>query len=128
VTATHLADTSAWAQLQRSEVAARLVSLFVGGGAATCGIVDLEVLASIVPEDEHAEALAERRLFPRVPIDDAVLDRAVDVQGRLGGPEVALAALVVAAAAERAGLILLHSDDAFDRIAEITGQPTERVG
>ena len=32
-------------------------------------------------------------------------------------------ALVVAAAAERAGLVLLHDDDAFDRIAEVTGQP-----
>ena len=128
MTATHLADTSAWAQLQSSAVAARLVSLFVGGGAATCGVVDLEVLAAIVPEDEHTEALAERRLFPRVAIDDAVLDRAAEVQGQIGGADIPVTALVVAAAAEGAGLILLHSDDAFDRIAEVTGQPTERVG
>lgn len=125
--ATHLADTSAWGQLQRSEVAARLVSLFVGGGAATCGIVDLEVLAG-VPPAEHVEALAERRLFPRVPIDDDVLARAAEVQGLLGGAEAPVAALIVAAAAERAGLIVLHSDDAFDRIAAVTGQATERVG
>jgi predicted nucleic acid-binding protein len=127
VTATHLADTSAWAQLQRSEVAARLVSLFVGGGAATCGIVDLEVLAA-VPPDERPEALAERRLFPRVPIDDSVLARAAEVQGLLGDSEVPVAALIVAAAAERSGLIVLHSEHAFDRIAAVTGQPTERVG
>jgi predicted nucleic acid-binding protein len=127
VTATHLADTSAWGQLQRSEVAARLVSLFVGGGAATCGIVDLEVLAA-VPPAEHLEALAERRLFPQVPIDDDVLARAVEVQGLLGGADVPVAALIVAAAAERAGLVVLHSEAAFERIAAVTGQPTERVG
>ena len=36
-------------------------------------------------------------------------------------------ALVVAAAAERAGLVLLHHDDAYDRIAAVTGQPVERI-
>jgi predicted nucleic acid-binding protein len=126
--ATHLADTSAWAQLQRAEVAARLGSLFVGGGAATCGLVDLEVLAGIGLPAEHAEALAERQLFPRVPVDDGVLDRAVEVQGLLVGEGAPVTALVIAAAAERAGLILLHSDPVFDRIAAVTGQPVERVG
>ena len=46
VIATHLADASAWAQLHRNDVAARLVPLLVGGGAATCGVIDLEVLAT----------------------------------------------------------------------------------
>jgi hypothetical protein len=128
MTATHLADTSAWGQLYRGEAAARLVSLFVGGGAATCGIVDLQVLAAIADEAEHREALAERRLFPRAPIDDAVLDRAAEVQAQIGGDPVPTTALVVAAAAERAGLVLLHHDAVFDRIAQVTGQPTERVG
>jgi predicted nucleic acid-binding protein len=128
MTATHLADTSAWAQLYRGEAAARLVSLFVGGGAATCGIVDLQVLASVTDPVEHREALEERRLFPRAPIDDVVLDRAADVQAQVGGDPVPTTALVVAAAAERAGLVLLHHDAVFDRIAEVTGQPTEWVG
>jgi hypothetical protein len=128
MTATHLADTSAWGQLYRGEAAARLVSLFVGGGAATCGIVDLQVLAAVADEAEHRAALAERRMFPRVPIDDAVLDRAAEVQGALAGDDIPASALVVAAAAERAGLVLLHHDAAFDRIAAVTGQPTEWVG
>lgn len=127
MTATHLADTTAWAMLPRADVAARLVSLFVGGGAATCGIVDLEVLAAVAPA-EHAEAVAERRLYPTVPIDDAVLARALEVQGLLDGDPVPVTTLVVAAAAEAAGLILLHGDPVFERIAAVTGQPTERVG
>jgi predicted nucleic acid-binding protein len=128
VTATHLADTTAWAQLPRSEVAADLVSLIVGGAAATCALVDLEVLAGIEDGTEHGEALAERRMFPTVPIDDRVLERAAEIQGALAGAPVPVTALVVAAAAERAGLIVLHHDDAFDRIAAVTGQPVERVG
>jgi predicted nucleic acid-binding protein len=32
--------------------------------------------------------------------------------------------LLIAAAAEAAGLTVLHYDEDFDRIAEITGQPT----
>jgi predicted nucleic acid-binding protein len=35
--------------------------------------------------------------------------------------------LLIAAIAERAGLSLLHQDMDFDLIAEITGQPTERL-
>ena len=124
--ATHLADASVWAELHRNDVAARLVSLLVGGGAATCGIVDLEVLRSFEEGSARADAAAERAAFPRVPVDDAILDRALEVQELLDQP-VPTVALVVAAAAERAGLVLLHHDDVYERIASVTGQPTERI-
>lgn len=58
-------------------------------------------------------------------------DRAVDVLGLLAdrghhrAPSVP--DLLIAAIAERAGLTLLHQDKDFDLIAEITGQPTERL-
>ena len=109
-------------------MAARLVSLFIGGGAATCGIVDLEVLGTILDQADLHEALAERRMFPRVPIDDGVLDRALVVQGLVPGDPVPPAALIVAAAAERAALVLLHGDPVFERIAAVTGQAVESVG
>jgi predicted nucleic acid-binding protein len=35
--------------------------------------------------------------------------------------------LVIAAAAEAAGLAVLHYDDDYDRIASVTRQPTEWV-
>ena len=100
--------------------------LIVGGGAATCGIVDLEVLSAFDQSDRHE-----------------VRHRAGDV--RRGCPSttrcwtgrsrcrprsraaIRVIALIVAAAAERAGLVLLHDDDAFDEIAAVTGQPTERA-
>lgn len=122
---THLVDASAWAQLPRNDVAARLVPLLVGGGAATCALIDLEVLATFDDPAERAAAAAERSMFPRVHIDDDVLDRALEVQGLVEGVDVP--ALIVAAAAERAGLVLLHQNAAYDRIAAVTGQQVESV-
>jgi predicted nucleic acid-binding protein len=58
-------------------------------------------------------------------------DRAVEVLGLLAdrghhrAPSVP--DLLIAAIAERAGLVVLHQDRDFDLIAEITGQPTERL-
>ena len=124
---THLADASAWAQLHRNDVAARLVPLLVGGGAATCGIVDLQIIATFDDAAVRTEVAAERTTFPRVPVDDAVLDRAAEVLALLPGADVEALSVVVAAAAERAGLVLLHQDGVYDRIAEVTGQPTEWV-
>ena len=65
--------------------AARLVSLLVGGGIATCaGIVDLEVLRTFEDASARADVAAERRATTRAsPINDAVLDRAIEVQVEL---------------------------------------------
>ncbi len=58
-------------------------------------------------------------------------DRAVEVQalladrGRHRAPSVP--DLLIAAVAELAGLTVLHVDKDFDLIAEITGQPVERL-
>lgn len=59
------------------------------------------------------------------------MDRAFEVQGALAVEglhgTVKLGDLLVAATAERAQLAVLHYDRDFDRIATITGQPTEWV-
>jgi predicted nucleic acid-binding protein len=58
-------------------------------------------------------------------------DRAVEVLGLLAdrghhrAPSVP--DLLIAAIAERAGLVVVHQDKDFGLIAEITGQPTERL-
>lgn len=122
---THLADASVWAQLHRNDVAARLVPLLVGGGAATCGLVDLEVLATFSDPRERVAAAAERAMFPRVEIDDNTLTRALEVQAQVGALPVTT--LIVAAAAEHAGLVLLHQNEAYERIAAFTGQRVESV-
>ena len=123
---THLADASALLELHHTSVASRLVGLLVGGRVATCGPVDLDLLA-LVAGAERPAVLDERRQFPRVPCDDGTADRALEVQGLLGDPSPTTSQLLVAAAAERAGLVLLHQDEAFERIAAVTGQPVERA-
>ncbi len=61
----------------------------------------------------------------------ATEDRAVEVQLRLAdlghhrAPSVA--DLIVAATAELAGLTVVHLDQDFEVIAEVTGQPVERL-
>lgn len=62
----------------------------------------------------------------------AIEDRALQVQlllattGHHRAPSIP--DLIIAAAAELAGLTVLHLDKDFDLIAGITGQPTQRLG
>ncbi|MDQ6928362.1 MAG: hypothetical protein M3159_06825 [Actinomycetota bacterium] len=59
------------------------------------------------------------------------LDRAMAVQDALAERSqqrgAKIADLLIAAAAEAAGLVVLHYDHDFDLIAEITGQPTDWI-
>lgn len=129
--ATHLADTSALARLHHDDVAARVNPMFLGGRVATCAIVDLEVLRTARDIAEHEEMRFDRQLLPRAPIDERCTDRAIEVQGELVARGqhrgVPIADLLIAAAAELAGLVVLHYDHDYDLIAEVTGQPTEWV-
>lgn len=112
-------------------VRARLAPIIEAGEAATCAVVDLEVLYSVRNHAEHARVRHRRSLaYDRVPIDDATLDRAIDVQGllaRKGRHRLPIPDLIIAAAAERAGLVVLHYDRDFELIAHLTGQATEWV-
>jgi hypothetical protein len=129
--ATHLADTSALARLHHDDVAARVSPMFLGGRIATCALVDLEVMVAARNLAEHQEMWSDRQLLPRVPVDDACAERASEVQALLADRElhrrVPVTSLIIAAAAERAGLIVMHYDHDFELIAEVTGQPTEWV-
>ena len=65
-----------------------------------------------------------------MPCGDAAADRAVEVQELLaetGRHRIPVNGLVVAAAAELAGLVVLHDDNDFDTIAAVTGQPAEWI-
>jgi predicted nucleic acid-binding protein len=72
-----------------------------------------------------------RSAWPFVAMDQHALDRAVGVQDALAERSqqrgVKIADLLIAAAAEAAGLVVLHYDHDFDLIADITGQPTEWI-
>lgn len=106
--------------------------MIAAGTLATCSVTDLEQLFSARSGAEHREWRADIGFrFGVVPIDQSVLDRALDVQGLLADKGQHRAAsipdLVVAAAAEHAGLTVLHYDADFELIASVTGQPVEWV-
>lgn len=127
----YLVDKSALARMTAAPVRERLAPIIEGGEAATCAVVDLEVLYSARNHEEH-ERIRVRRLlaYAQVPLDQRIFDRAVEVQGALarrGHHRLPIPDLIVAAAAESAGLIVLHYDADFERIAEVTHQPTEWV-
>jgi predicted nucleic acid-binding protein len=130
--ATYLADKSALTRREtRPEVRTIIEPLLVSGAIATCAIVDLELLYSASSPGVYASLVTALRALPRVPVGEAVLDRALEVQGMLATRSqhraVPLPDLIVAACAETAGLTVLHYDADYDRIAEVTGQPTRWV-
>jgi len=64
-------------------------------------------------------------------MEQADFDRAAAVLAELADRglhrAVGIADLLIAACAERSGLIVLHYDSDYERVAAITGQPTEWV-
>ncbi len=127
----YLGDTSALARSGRPGVVERLHPLLEAGLVARCTVTDLEAGYSSVSPSDHRLMRRDRAVWPCVPVDQGVLDRAVEVQDALAagsrqrGAEIA--DLLIAAAAEAAGLVVLHYDHDFDLIGEITGQPTEWI-
>ena len=126
----YLVDKSAYARMHHAAVAARLAPLLVDGYAATCPIIDLEVLYSARSRSDYEEILVERGSLPSLPIDEAVTERAMAVQRLLaqrGQHRLPLPDLLIAAVAEINDLTVIHYDADYDRIASVTGQATEWV-
>jgi hypothetical protein len=118
------------ARAPQPEVGDRLEALARTGRLWTCRWIDLAVVYGSRSRDVPA-AVQERRALPEAPITAAVMDRALQVavlMARAGKHRGAKPVdLVIAAAAEAAGLALLHYDDDYDRIARVTNQVTEWV-
>jgi len=127
----YLGDTSALARRRQPLVADRLVPLMESGLVARCTPTDLEAGFSSTSPASHRAMRQERSAWPFVEMTQQTLDRAVAVQDALAERSqqrgAKIADLLIAAAAEAAGLVLLHYDHDFDLIAEITGQPTEWI-
>ena len=129
--ARYLIDKSALARMQVEAVRARLGPIIEAGEAATCAVIDLEVLYSARNREDYDQIRRRRSLaYHSVPVTEEVLERALSVQAdlaRSGRHRVPIPDLIIAAAAEKAGLILLHYDRDFETIASVTGQPVEWI-
>jgi hypothetical protein len=127
-----LIDKSAFARRQtQAEVREVLDPLLLGGEIATCGIVDLELLYSASSRANYRATAEALRGMPRVAVSESVVERALQVQAMLAERSrhrgVPLPDLLIAACAEQAGLVVLHYDADFERIAKLTGQGTQWV-
>lgn len=130
---TELADTSAWSWSRRRgypELRRAFDEALVGGEIATCDTVRLELLHSARSATEFADIREELEALVDCPIDKPQWRRALWVYEQLSTQSgtahrsVKHPDLVIAAAAEAAGIAVLHYDEDYERIAAITGQPT----
>jgi predicted nucleic acid-binding protein len=128
-----LIDKSALARLAVSSEAEDWANRIQRGLVRITSLTRLEVGYSARSADE-LRASGRQPPLSAMPIEyltPAIEDRAVAVQtdlasrGHHRAPSVP--DLLIAATAELAGLIVLHVDKDFELIADITGQPVERL-
>lgn len=127
---THVLDTSVLTRLKRPVIRRAIEPRAQRGELARAGISDLELgysARSATEWDQLAEDLAS---FQLIETTAEHVRRARQVQRLLAerhqrGRKVP--DLLVAAAAETAGVRVMHYDSDFDRIAAVTGQPCEWV-
>jgi len=127
-----LADSSAWIWSRRKaypELRRWFDEQLEDDAIATCDLVRLELLYGTRSGEAHDQRTRDLDALDTCPITPVEWRRAIDVQGKLAhlGPDrhkqVKIADLLVAAAAESAGVEVLHYDSDFDVIADVTGQP-----
>ena len=127
---THLVDTSVLSRLRHRAVRAVLEPHTAAGQVARAGISDLEVGFSARNLAEWNGLAAALAAFPLIETDASHVRRAREIQRLLAARGLRgrkVPDLLIAAAAEQNGLILLHYDADFDLISRVTGQPCEWV-
>lgn len=103
------------------------------GVVATCHPVVMELLYSARSSSEFRVMRSHLALLPTCLIGPPQWDRALEIYGLLAdqGPlhqrQVGHADLLIAAAAESAGIPVIHYDGDFDLITEVSGIDTRWV-
>ncbi|MEO7118937.1 MAG: PIN domain nuclease [Candidatus Limnocylindrales bacterium] len=127
-----LADTSVWARSSTGEVAERFNDAIARGRVAITPVVRLEVLYMAQGTAAYDRLRTSLDALHQVPLDADVASRAEEVQSQLARRamhhrSVGVNDLLIAAAAEVAGVTVWHYDEDYDRIAAVTGQPAEWI-
>jgi predicted nucleic acid-binding protein len=130
---TWLIDKSALVRLSDARDAPEWASRIQRGLVRISTVTRLEVGFSARSANDLRAGIAQAPLasMPVEYLTPAIEDRAVAVQAELADRGQHRAAsipdLLVAATAEVAQLTILHVDKDFELIAEVTGQPVERL-
>jgi predicted nucleic acid-binding protein len=128
----YLADTSVYVlQNHHKVVRDRFVTLLTQGRLAACQMTALEYLNNAA-EPASYEALWDAIHAQRwVEVTSEAMTRALEVHHSMAAlsqhRHFRLPDLIIAATAELSDLTVLHYDADYDRIAELTGQPTEWI-
>jgi predicted nucleic acid-binding protein len=128
----YLADTSVYVLQGRfPEVRRRFETLLAEGRLAACQLTALEYLNN-APDPRRYEVLWNALHGQRwIDVTTSAMDRALEVHRMLAADSqhrhFRLPDLIIAATAELHGATVLHYDADYDRIAAMTGQPTEWV-
>ena len=128
-----LIDKSALVRLGASPDAAAWAERIERGLVRITTVTRLEVGYSARSGQDARTMFANPPLsvMPVEYLTPAIEDRALEVQLLLAGQgqhrAPSIPDVLIAAAAELAGLAVLHLDNDFELIAAITGQPTERL-
>jgi len=129
-----LIDKSALVRLGRTTDAGQWATRIERGLVRACAVTRLEIGFSARSADDLRASYGSAPLahMPIEYLTPAIEDRAVEVQVALAERGQHRAAsipdLLVAATAELAQLTVLHDDKDFELIADVTGQPVERIG
>jgi hypothetical protein len=126
VALTHVVDTSVLKRLSVPAVRAVVEPLADRGRLGRAGISDLEVGYSARNAREWDDLVGALDIFEPVDTTAEHVLRAKQVQRQLATKSQRgrkIPDLLIAAAAEAHRLTVLHYDQDFDKITEITGQP-----
>lgn len=127
----YLVDKSALEQRRHHQGARDLLNdLLRNGALASSHVVALEVLYSARNRADDEVLRADIASLPWLPVTEAVMDRAREVQQLLAGRgqhRIPIPDLVIAATAEVHGAAVLHDDHDFDVNSAVTGQPTKWI-
>jgi len=130
--AIYLADTSVYVlQARHPQVRQRFEALLSAGRLAACQMTTLEYLNN-APDPRGYEILWGALHAHRwIDVTTQAMNRALEVHRALAATSqhrhFRLPDLIIAATAEAHGATVLHYDADYDRIASVTGQPTEWV-
>lgn len=127
---THLIDTSVIGRLSEPAMRAVVDPLTEAGQVGRAGITDLEVGYGSRNAREWDQDMADLSVFQLVETTAEHVQRARQVQRLLASRSQRgrkVPDLLIAAAAERDRLVLLHYDSGFDLIAKVTGQRCQWV-
>jgi len=130
VALTHLLDTSVVSRLGVEEVRAVVDPLAQAGQLGRAGITDLEVGYGCRNAREWDQDMTDLSVFELIETSADHVRRAGQVQRLLASRSQRgrkIPDLLIAAAAEQAGLTLLHYDNDFELIAKVTGQTCQWV-